>query len=123
MIGHRPADDPPCTHVENDREEQKACPGRYISDVGHVQLIGLIGREITLNEIRRRSTPSLILIYRTMCGPMLYTVWNVYVAEALKTRIMVAEEKQRWTERTKLIRVLLNGGLVALRYWIVVNST
>ena len=28
MSGRRPADDPPSAHVENDREEQKACPGR-----------------------------------------------------------------------------------------------
>jgi hypothetical protein len=31
MSCHRPADDPPSAHVENDREEQKACLGRQWS--------------------------------------------------------------------------------------------
>ena len=55
MIGHRPAHHPPRAHVENDREEQKACPGRYVSDVSYVQLIGPIGCEVARNEIRCRT--------------------------------------------------------------------
>ena len=64
MSCHRPADDPPSAHVENDREEQKACPGRHESDVGDVQLIGPIGGEVTRNKIRRRTRTSSIICCR-----------------------------------------------------------
>ena len=54
VIGHRPADDAPCAGIEDHGQKQKPRPGRDIGDIGHVELIGLSGHEVALNQIRRR---------------------------------------------------------------------
>ena len=52
MIGHRPAHDPAAACVDHDREEQESGPGRHVSDVGDPELVGCIGLESTLDEVR-----------------------------------------------------------------------
>ena len=53
-LWHRPADDAPCAGIEDHGQKQKPRPGRDIGDIGHVELIGLSGHEVALNQIRRR---------------------------------------------------------------------
>ena len=52
MIGHRPAHDPAAARVDHDREEQESGPGRHVGDVGDPELVGCIGLESTLDEVR-----------------------------------------------------------------------
>src|SRR5579863_2387630 len=52
MIRHCPANDASTEDVENDGEEQESAPGRYVGDVGDPELVGCIGGEFALNEVR-----------------------------------------------------------------------
>ena len=52
MIGHRPAHHPAAEGVDDDREEQESGPGRHVGDVGDPELVGCIGFESTLDEVR-----------------------------------------------------------------------
>src|SRR6185295_4071878 len=49
---HRPADDPAAPDVEYDGEEQKAAPGRHVRDVRDPKLVGALGREVAIDEVR-----------------------------------------------------------------------
>ena len=52
--GHRPTDDPPAEHVEDDGQVEKARQGRHVGDVGRPQAVRLVGLEAALDPIRRR---------------------------------------------------------------------
>src|SRR5882672_10775436 len=54
MLGHCPADDAPTVGIEDDREIEKARPGRDIGDVRDPESIGSGSREVTLDEVRCR---------------------------------------------------------------------
>jgi len=50
---HRPANDPPAEHVENDGEVEKAGPGWNKSDIGDPKPVGRFGLEGALDQIGR----------------------------------------------------------------------
>ena len=51
---HRPADDPGAERVEHDSEIQEAGRRRDLPDVGNPELIGAIGGEVAVHQVRRR---------------------------------------------------------------------
>ena len=55
---HRPADDPAAEHIEDNRQVQEARPCRNVGDIGHPKHIRCIGREPTVDQIRRL-TPTI----------------------------------------------------------------
>ena len=52
---HRPADDPTAERIEHDSEIQEAAHRRDIGDVGDPKLVGAVGGEITVHQVRRRA--------------------------------------------------------------------
>lgn len=52
---HRPADDPAAEGIQHDSEIKEPCPGRHISDVRNPQLIGAVGCEVPVDQIRGRT--------------------------------------------------------------------
>ncbi|MCS3616486.1 hypothetical protein GGQ10_003066 [Salinibacter ruber] len=58
MACHRPADDSPTERVEYDRQVQIASVGRHVGDVRHPEFVGPGGREVTIDEVRSRPSPS-----------------------------------------------------------------
>lgn len=54
VVRHRPADDAPGPGVEDDGEEQEACRGRHIGDVGDPQQVRRRRREDPADEVVRR---------------------------------------------------------------------
>jgi hypothetical protein len=52
---HRPADDPTAERIEHDGEIQEAGHRRDIRDVGDPKLVGAVGGEIPLHQVRRRA--------------------------------------------------------------------
>ncbi len=51
VVCHRPADDAPGPGIEDDGEEQEACRGRHVGDVGHPQQVRRRRREDAADEI------------------------------------------------------------------------
>ena len=54
---HRPAHDPTAERIEHDRQIEEASPGRNIRDIGHPKHIGLVRREVAVDEIGRPTRP------------------------------------------------------------------
>ena len=52
---HRPADDPTAERIEHDSEIQEAGSRRDIGDVGDPKLVGAVGGEIPVHQVRRRA--------------------------------------------------------------------
>ena len=55
MIGHRPADDLAAPGVQHDRKVEKARERGNERDVRHPQDVRRLGREVAIDEVRRRS--------------------------------------------------------------------
>ena len=55
MRRHRPADHTAAPRIDDHRQIQEARPGRDVGDVGHPELIGAVGREVTLDKVGRRT--------------------------------------------------------------------
>jgi hypothetical protein len=53
VIGHRPPDDPPSAGIDDHGEVEEALPRAQVGDVGNPQLVGLLGDELPLDQIRR----------------------------------------------------------------------
>ena len=62
MRGHGPAHDPAAPSVQHDRQVEEAGPGGDVRDVGHPELIGAIGREVSLHQVGRR--PGVLVALR-----------------------------------------------------------
>ena len=56
-VAHRPADDPATVGIQHDGQVQEPGPGWDIGDVGHPELVGLIGVEVPVDQIAGRSHP------------------------------------------------------------------
>jgi hypothetical protein len=54
VVRHGPADDAPRPGIEDDGEEQEACRGRHVGDVGHPQQVRRRRREDPADEVVRR---------------------------------------------------------------------
>jgi hypothetical protein len=52
---HRPADDPAPERIEHDSEIQEAGRRRDVGDVGDPKLVGAVGGEIPVHQVRRRA--------------------------------------------------------------------
>ena len=54
LVRHRPAQNPPAEHVENDSQVQEAAARRHVADIGDPQAIWCVGMEVPLDPIRCR---------------------------------------------------------------------
>lgn len=61
VSGHGPADDPAAPGVEHDGQIQEPSPGWDVGNVSYPEFIRAAGREVTLDQIGGRSSPSLSL--------------------------------------------------------------
>ena len=66
---HRPADDAAAPGIEHDREVQPAIPSAHLGDVGDPQLVGPVGREVAVHQVRRGPGLRVLLRRRRLEAP------------------------------------------------------